>query len=180
MTPPVAADATNVPLHHSQTLGEGERHPELNRMLPHPSMQPRPGLDFAVRLSSAFDCLGRIGIELLLSVTGEAEAGSVGEQPAEESPVGDSLRWTGADRNWPAPATRRLPSPISSSIGVDLPRCLEPLDIPRHSDLGSHPDPLVRKPSKTRTDRLLPNPGVSFATDSREEFVAAVDLTASR
>lgn len=26
----------------------------------------------------------RIGIELLLSVTGEAEAGSAGEQPAEE------------------------------------------------------------------------------------------------
>ena len=39
----------------------------------------------AEKLSSAFDCLaGWIGIELLLSVTGEAEAGSAGEQPAEE------------------------------------------------------------------------------------------------
>src|SRR5215469_6963642 len=49
-------------------------------------------------------------MELLLSVTGEAEAGSAGEQPAEEWPVGDSLLWTGTDRNWPVPATRRLPS----------------------------------------------------------------------
>ena len=38
----------------------------------------------AGELSSAFDCRAGIGIELLLSVTGEAEAGSAGEQPAEE------------------------------------------------------------------------------------------------
>jgi len=31
-----------------------------------------------------------------MSLTGEAEAGSAGEQPAEEQPVGDSLRWTGS------------------------------------------------------------------------------------
>jgi hypothetical protein len=36
----------------------------------------------AVQLSSAFDRW--IGIELLFLVTGEAEAGSAGEQPAEE------------------------------------------------------------------------------------------------
>jgi hypothetical protein len=37
----------------------------------------------AVRLSSDL-IASRIAIELLLTVTGEAEAGSAGEQPAEE------------------------------------------------------------------------------------------------
>jgi len=31
-------DRCDTTLHHSQTLGEGERDPELPRMLPHPSM----------------------------------------------------------------------------------------------------------------------------------------------
>jgi hypothetical protein len=38
----------------------------------------------AVKIEHAFDCPRWIGIELLLLVTGEAEAGSAGEQPAEE------------------------------------------------------------------------------------------------
>jgi hypothetical protein len=36
------------------------------------------------KLSSAFDCVAGFGIELIFSVIGEAEAGSAGEQPAEE------------------------------------------------------------------------------------------------
>jgi hypothetical protein len=43
---------------------------------------------------------------------------------------------------------------------------LQPFDIPRHPYLGSHPDPPVWKPSKNRTDRLLPNPDISSATDN--------------
>jgi len=38
----------------------------------------------AVRLSAQFDCLAGPGFEVLLSATGEAVAGSAGEQPAEE------------------------------------------------------------------------------------------------
>lgn len=49
-----------------------------------PNAGQGPSWILSVGLSSAFDCLGRIGIELIFSVTGEAEAGSAGEQPAEE------------------------------------------------------------------------------------------------
>ena len=38
----------------------------------------------AAKLSSAFDCHAGSGLRYVLSVTGEAEAGSAGEQPAEE------------------------------------------------------------------------------------------------
>src|ERR1700746_933353 len=48
-------------------------------------------------------------IELGLSATGEAEAGSAGEQPAENSRLETHSDGSGADRNRPAPASRRLP-----------------------------------------------------------------------
>src|SRR5579885_2983088 len=46
----------------------------------------------------------------------------------------------------------------------------QPLQQPRHPYLGSHPDPPVLntpwKRSRNRTDRLLPTPDISSATDS--------------
>jgi hypothetical protein len=46
-------------------------------------------------------------------VTGEAEAGSAGEHPVEESPVGDSLRWTGS-RSEPAGSCHSAITKLSS------------------------------------------------------------------
>src|SRR4029077_12319367 len=42
---------------------------------------------------------------------------------------------------------------------------LQRLHIPCHPYLGLHPDPPIWNPSKNRTDRLLPNPDISSATD---------------
>jgi len=42
---------------------------------------------------------------------------------------------------------------------------LQCLHIPRHPYLGPHPDPPVWNSPKNRTDRLLPNPDISSATD---------------
>src|SRR5271165_2883557 len=46
------------------------------------------------------------------------------------------------------------------------PMPLQCLQIPRHPYLRSYPDPPVWKTSKNRTDRLLPNPDISSATDN--------------
>jgi hypothetical protein len=44
---------------------------------------------------------------------------------------------------------------------------LQPIQISRHSYLGSHPDPSrLWNPSKNRTNRLLQNPDICCATDS--------------
>src|SRR5271165_3892008 len=52
--------------------------------------------------------------------------------------------------------TAQPPAPIS----------LQCLHIPCHPYLGLHPDPPVWNLSKNRTDRLLPNPDISSATDT--------------
>src|SRR6516164_2450789 len=60
------------------------------------------------------------------------------------------------------------PQQLCRLLATQSPRSitLQPFDIPRHPYLGSHPDPPVWKPSKNRTDRLLPNPDISSATDT--------------
>jgi hypothetical protein len=65
------------------------------------------------------------------------------------------------------PATRR--DPARPSPPAAQPPCtitLQPLDISCHPYLGSHPDPPGLKPSKNRTDRLLPNSYISSAPDT--------------
>jgi hypothetical protein len=50
-----------------------------------PGVQSKDDTPLAAETTSAWiTAKHRIGIKLLLSVTGEAEAGSAGEQPAEE------------------------------------------------------------------------------------------------
>src|SRR5215467_2248010 len=56
---------------------------------------------------------------------------------------------------------RRLPTTQSSRAIA-----LQSLDIPRHPYLGSHPDLPAWNSSKNRTDRLLPGPDISSATDT--------------
>ena len=70
------------------------------------------------------------------------------------------------------------PEQLCRLLATQSPRSitLQPFDIPRHPYLGSHPDPPVCKPSKNRTDRLLPNPVISSATDILRE----IGLTLSR
>src|SRR6516162_3404569 len=72
------------------------------------------------------------------------------------------------------------PQQLCRLLATQSPRpiTLQPFDIPRHPYLGSHPDPPVCKPSKNRTDRLLPNPDISSATDiCGEDHWTSRDMT---
>jgi hypothetical protein len=73
-----------------------------------------------VKSSSAFHCFVGFGIELLLSVTGEAEAGSAGSNPPRNSRLETHSDEPGAaERGW-LPPLGGCRATISSSIGVAL------------------------------------------------------------